>query len=281
MIKKLIIKGFAKKGWFIIVRVVLMQILFMGVMPVAFAESPGLPNEIKLGAALALAGVVTVSTLVVGARWLMGDSAVGLIDKTKDAGKEIVQDVKGTLGDEGDTLKSVGRALIDHAGATADQKTQVILGALDSRIEAFQKLINPVSHAQTLGDSAVRLIKNVLTKATHALNENTGFTDLEQDAKMRFQTALQKTMQELDKTGDVNNALMNMTQDDLELLGSYTWISREPSFTGSMEMVSVMEPLYCGYPWIFPVVTFVLLVGPFSVYIWIKIKQTVLRIGFF
>ncbi len=51
--------------------------------------------------------------------------------------------------------------------------------AVDDRVATVNNAINPVSHAQVLRDNAVTLIKNVLTKASSAMQTNAGFTDLE------------------------------------------------------------------------------------------------------
>ena len=79
-------------------------------------------------------------------------------------------------------------------------------------------------------------------------NTNTGFADVDNGAKFRLQSGLQNTLQQLDQTGKVNDALANMSQSDIEMLAEYTVISREASSAGSVSSLhSVIEPL-CFHP---------------------------------
>ena len=237
---------------------------------VAYAD--GIDNLLKEHA-LAGALIISASIMVCGIRYLiMGDSAAGLIDKTaglidktKNAGNDIITNAEGA-----------GTRLIEHAGNTLEQKANGIMTGVDARVSSVSDAINPVSHAQAMGENAVQFVKKVLNKAKDALNSNSGFANVEEEVKIRLQTGLQKTLADLDKSGDVTAALQHMTQEDITMVAEYTVISREPSTAGSIEMVSVLEPLSCVSYCIFPALVFVLLMLPFSLYFWIKIKKVFL-----
>lgn len=238
---------------------------------VAYAD--GIDNLLKEHA-LAGALIISASIMVCGIRYLiMGDSAVGLIDKTKNAGNDVISNAKNAGNDVITNAEGVGTRLIDHAGNTLEQKANGIMSGVDARVTSVSDAINPVSHAQAMGENAVQFVKKVLNKANDALNSNSGFANVEEEVKIRLQTGLQRTLADLDKTGNVNAALQNMTQEDMAMLAEYTVISREPSTAGSIEMVSVLEPLSCMSYCIFPALVFALLMSPFILYFWIKIKK--------
>lgn len=185
------------------------------------SDIPNIPNEAKWSAALMFAGMATVGAFIGGLRYLLGDSVSGLINQRKDAGNELINN-----------SKDAGNELIANAGNVVDKKVQVVTAAVDDRIVTATNAINPISHVQKLGDNAASLVKKVLTKANDALTSNTGFTNLEEEFKIKLQSGLQQAMTDLDATGDVNMALQNMGQQEIEMLAEYTVISREPSTAG-------------------------------------------------
>ena len=151
--------------------IILIQILLLIVTPVAFAESKiPISGEEKLTIGLALAGMLTVGTFILGLRYIvMGDSVTGVIDKAKTSGNELITNAK-TSGDELVTkAEAAGSRLIDHAGNTIDQKVELVTTALYSRTAKLSDAINPGTHVQALEDTTVHLIKKVLNEAKNAL----------------------------------------------------------------------------------------------------------------
>ena len=252
-------------------RIALIVVYIIGTSSIAFCDDGSLSGK-DLATALTIAGTATVGVAILGIRYLimggpvstlLGDSVSGLINKTKDAGNELIT-----------SAENAGNRWVGHAGSTVNQEVRVITAAVDDRIAIVTNAINPVTHVQAMGDRAAGFVKKVLNKANDALTSNSGFAHVEEEVKTRLHTGLQKALANLEKTGDVNTALQNMTQEDMSMLAEYTVISREPSTAGSAEMASVMEPLCLQYSsLVFVVLILALKLAPLYLYIWIRTKQ--------
>ena len=274
-------------------RIALIVVYIIGTSSIAFCDDGSLSGK-DLATALTIAGTATVGVAILGIRYLimggpvstlLGDSVSGLINKTKDAGNELITSAENAGNELITSAENAGNELITsaenagnrwvgHAGSTVNQEVRVITAAVDDRIAIVTNAINPVTHVQAMGDRAAGFVKKVLNKANDALTSNSGFAHVEEEVKTRLHTGLQKALANLEKTGDVNTALQNMTQEDMSMLAEYTVISREPSTAGSAEMASVMEPLCLQYSsLVFVVLILALKLAPLYLYIWIRTKQ--------
>lgn len=278
-----------RKTW---IKILLIQILVSSVPSVAFAAgSPELPNEAKLGGALAAAGVVTVTTFVIGIRYLIlgnsvstiTDSAVSSVDRIFERFDQLIKKYIGESNPSGSSSTSnaapVNEITRGQIELTADRILDKLGKTMDERVDR----LNPITYAQNTTDKMASFIKKVLnntrTDRTHEwlANLEHKVDGLEQDNKVRLQSAIQKLMKDLEKQGgNLDEAFKDIDPAELENMADYVCVTASRS-SGTGEMASIMEPFCLQYPSVFIILTLLVLkLAPFYLYIGIKLKRSFL-----
>lgn len=210
-------------------------------------------GTITQAAAITLMGVVGGICLMLGVKHIIiGDTLKGLLGKATGGASDLVDKADAAITTHRTELQGTVNNCVTRAEIRIDKAIETV-----NKINDNLDKMNPVSQVNALGKKTANFFLGLAKKAADQRQSGMPGPECE-GGNVRLETGLQKALAQYDRTGDAENALAQMSEQDFEMLASFTNVSPVTSDPGAADpgsaaaassraLHSVLEPHLCGW----------------------------------